>query len=265
MDGDAAPLPYTTRLLKGGALVGEMRTLLLAWRSGADNVRALVAQNALGHSSHARARDVITRTFVPRFVRSHPAELWRAMVPFERGEVPRDVTAALHFHLAAEADPLLADFAAWLHADRAPGAAVSVDDVLRFLARAPSHRFPAGRWTETVARKVARGLLAALRDFGHLRGASRKTLAAPLVPPMAFAWIAAHRASLGARGLALLRCEVWARFGLGERAVERAFLECHARGLLEYHAAGSVVRVVFPTDDLEGYARVLVEGKARTA
>lgn len=265
MDGDVPHPPYTTRLQKGGALVGEMRALLLSWRPERGTADDLVARNVLGHGSQARARDVINRTFIPRFVRSHPTDLWRTMVVFERAAVTRDVTLALHFHLAAESEPLLADCAAWLHADRPPGAAVSVDEIVRFMMRAPSDRFPAGRWTETVSRKVARGLLAALRDFGHLRGASRKALATPLLPPVAFAWIAAHRAALGARGLLLLRNEVWSRFGLGERAVERLFLECHARDLLQYHAGGSVVRVTFPTDDLEAYARVLTQDRARTA
>ena len=262
MQSATSPPPYTTRLQKGGALLADMRALLLLWSDSSDCVDHLIARNALGHGSRGRARDVITRSFIPRFVRSRPPDLWRAMAIFERAGVPRDATLALHFHLAAEAEPLLSDFAVHVHADRRPGSAVTVDDALRFLRRSPSERFPDGRWSHDVGTKVARGLLAALRDFGHLRGQRKKILAVPALPPMSFAWIAAHRQLLGARGTRILRDVAWQRFGLGERAVERLLFECHACGYVQYHAAGSVVRLDFAAASLEGIAHALVEGRA---
>ena len=50
--------------------------------------------------------------------------------------------------------------------------------------------------------------------------------------------------------------------GLGRDGVERFLIEADQNGLLEYQAAGSVVRIGFPTQSLEEYARVLA-GKAR--
>jgi hypothetical protein len=262
MPSATSPPPYTTRLQKGGALLADMRALLLLWSDRSDCVDDLIARNALGHGSRGRARDVITRSFVPRFVRSRPPDLWRAMAVFERANIPRDATLALHFHLAAESEPLLADFALHIHADRGPGSAVTVDDVLRFLRRSPAERFPDGRWSTDVATKVARGLLAALRDFGHLRGTQKKFLAVPALPPLAFAWIAAHRQLLGARGARILRDVAWQRFGLSERAVEHLLFECHANGYVQYHSAGSVVRLDFAAASLEMLAHGLVEGRA---
>ena len=261
----STPAPYTTRLQKGGALVADMRALLLAWSDAPGCADALIARNALGHDSRARARDVLQRVFIPRFVRSTPPDLWRPMAVFERAGVDRDVTLALHFHLAAEAEPLLGEFAAYLHADRGPEAVVSTDDVIRFLQRAPRERFPEGRWSVIPAVKVARGVLAALRDFGHLRGEHKKFLAVPRLPPLAVAFIAAHRVACGAVGARILRDPAWARFGLDERRVELALFDCHARGMLEYHAAGSVVRLEFAAGSLEDLAHVLVEGRARSA
>lgn len=254
--------PYTTRLQKGGALLADMRSLLLLWSDRSNCVDDLIARNALGHGSRGRARDVIMRSFVPRFVRSRPPDLWRAIAIFERAGVPRDATLALHFHLAADAEPLLADFAIHIHADRRPGATVTVDDVLRFLRGSPVERFPDGRWSPEVSTKVARGLLAALRDFGHLRGQRKKFLAVPPLPPLSCAWIAAHRQLLGVRGARILRDVAWQRCGLGERAVERLLFECHACGYLQYHAAGSVVRLDFAAASLEEIAHALVEGRA---
>jgi hypothetical protein len=241
-----------------------MRALLLLWNERPDCAEDLIVRNVLGHASRTRTRDVVLRLFVPRFVHSTPRDLWRSMAIFERGQVARDVTLALHFHLTAEAEPLLADFARYIHADRPSGAPVTVDDVLTFLGRAPAERFASGRWSTSMATRVAQGVLAALRDFGHLRGDQRKFLVLPALPPQAFAWMAAHRRLLGVHDARLLGDVAWQRFGLSERAVERLLFESHAHGYLQYRAVGSVVRLEFGAEPLEELAHVLVEGRART-
>ena len=45
-------------------------------------------------------------------------------------------------------------------------------------------------WTETIRIKVARGLLAALRDFGILTGAVRKEFAPPSLSIAGFGYVA---------------------------------------------------------------------------
>jgi hypothetical protein len=177
------------------------------------------------------------------------------------------VLVAQHFYCAAEADALLADVSSWLREGRglSVGDPVALEDVLGFIGAAPQTAFPHGRWEALVAVKVAQGVLAALRDYGLLAGAAKKRLAAPRVPPLAFAWIARVRTELGVQGLGLLRDDLWRRYGWGEREVERMFLDAHQRGMLMYHAAGSVVRVAFPAGTLEDYARAIVEGTDRNA
>jgi hypothetical protein len=106
---------------------------------------------------------------------------------------------------------------------------------------------------------VARGLLAALRDFGVLAGAARKHIAPLYLPTESFAFIAMVRHELGTRSRAALDDPCWRLFYLSDLAVERFFVEAHQRRLLAYHAAGSVVRIEFLADTLEGYAHALIE------
>src|SRR5207249_4343346 len=66
--------PYTARLQKGGALVAEMRQLLLVWDGTPGCAERIVRTNVVSAPSRARALDIVTRTFVPRFVASQPPD-----------------------------------------------------------------------------------------------------------------------------------------------------------------------------------------------
>jgi len=92
-----------------------------------------------------------------------------------------------------------------------------------------------------------------------LSGAVRKNIASALLPTEAFAFIAMIRYHLGTRAEAALRDPCWHLFHLSDTAVERFFIEAHQRKFLEYHAAGSVVRIEFPAETLDEYAHVLAQ------
>jgi hypothetical protein len=116
-----------------------------------------------------------------------------------------------------------------------------------------------GDWSESTVVRVARGLLSALRDFGILQGAVRKRIAPAYLPVEAFAYVSCYLKQHQPSGAKLVEHPDWGLFLLNREAVERFLFEAHQRGLLEYHAAGSVTRLNFPSPTLEGYVRALVE------
>ena len=265
MSPSPSPEVYSARIIKAGALLADLRALTLLW-DGADDCAARLSQRqVLGHGSVSRVRDVLQSAFIPRFVQSSPPDLWRPLAALERANAPRDLIVHLHFQLAADADLLLSDFACWLHAERIPGAPIAVDDVLRFLQSAPPARTPPTRWSPGVAARVARGTLAALRDYGHLQGTQRKTLARPAMPPFAAAFMALHRRLRGLGPARIVHDPLWQRLGLDGRGVEHLLFEAHAHGWLEYRAAGSATRLEFAAPTLEGLVDVFVERRARAA
>jgi len=209
--------------------------------------------------SRARARDVIMRTFVPRFVRGDPPNLWKPLAILESAGVGVEVVRPLHYLAAARSEPLMADFVREDLAERRGGGdqEVTIEDVLAFIARRPSAIFDESRWSATVQVKVARGLLAALRDFGMLEGGSRKRLAPAYLPVGAFSLVAFVFGMRERSGDRLLHHPDWRLFMFAGGLVERMFVEAHQHRLLEFQAAGRVVRVDFPADQLEDYAHVV--------
>ena len=258
--------PYTTRLQKGGALLDEMRQLMLHWSGGSGEAQRILTENPLALPTRARARDVIVRTFVPRFVKGDWPYLWRPLAVFERNGASLEQVRPIHYLAAARSEPLVLDFVCdflWprYSSGRLVGGITS-RDAAEFINSQPADRFGGSRWTDTVTIKVARGLLAALRDFGVLEGRQRKTVHPAFLPVGSFAFIACMLYQSFGSGDKLLHAHDWRLYLLLPESVERLFFEAHQRKLLTYRAAGSVVQVEFPADSLEEYAHVILQRQA---
>lgn len=113
------------------------------------------------------------------------------------------------------------------------------------------------QWTPLVTLKVARGMLAALRDFEILEGAVRKHLTWPTLPPATGTLIAFILHREGTTGKGLVRHPDWRLFLMGETAAEHLFLECHQRGWYKFESLGSLCRTEFPEISFEEYAHVV--------
>lgn len=253
--------PYTTRLQKGGAVVPEMRRLVLEWDGRPGCAERLIQANVLSLPSRLRARDLVSRVFVPRFVRSSPADLWRALALLEQGGWRAEQLLPIHYYLAAAAEPLLWDFVVDVLHPRQERGQVEIppDEGRKFLERAGAEHFPDGRWSPAIRERAGRAILTTLRDFGVLSGGTKKRLTPLYLPTESFAFVAYVRHVLGQRGRRAMHDDCWQLFFLNETAVERFFVEAHQRKLLEYHAAGSLVRVEFPAGTPEDYARELAQ------
>ena len=70
------PNRYTSRIQKGGALLDEMRQLVLLWSDApvAENRAEIIRSNPLNKATRARIADVLNRVFIPRFVRGADPE-----------------------------------------------------------------------------------------------------------------------------------------------------------------------------------------------
>ncbi len=233
-----------------------MRQLVLLWTdAGVDaNREAIIRLNPLNKATRARVVDVLNRSFMPRFVEGPIKDSWKLLAPLERLGASVAIVRPIYFWLTALAEPLVYDFCCEVLATkRASGLCrIDVNEAAAWVASKGTN------WSENVNIKVTRGMLAALRDFGILEGRVNKHLAYPAMPLPSFAWLAFCLQNSGVAARNLLSHPDWRLFALPSATVEHLLFEAHQQRLLEYHAAGSVLSLSFPTSTAEEYAHVVL-------
>lgn len=263
MDPPARPgeSPYTSRIIKAGALLPDTKTFLSHWDTAAtteDNLGRIRRENVFGKASRSRVEDMLA-IFRQRYLSDE--EVVKGLVVLVRRGLPAaSLDRILYFH-AAQSDRLLHDVVSdWLAPLQGRGVAdIGVDEVQRLLSKWVGEGKTGGQWSEDTTRRVAQGLLSTLRDFGVLQGAVNKRIAPAYLPVAAFAYVMFHLKRHQPSGARLVEHPDWLLFFLPREGVERFLFEAHQRGLLEYHAAGSVTRLNFPATTPEEYAHVLAD------
>lgn len=255
---NARPL-YSTRINHVGALLPDTLTMLAHWNLDLDvaaNLAHMQTENVFAKASRTRIPEML-KTFRERYLED--PEVVAALVTLTQDGVPDTVLQPILFYLAAQSDPLLYDVTTeFLASLRMRGqATVRTEDVARWL----EEQVAAGRaeraWSEVTIRRLAQGLLSTLRDFGVLQGKATKRIAPAYLPTPAFAFLARLLSQRWRSGDRLLQAPDWQLYFLSQTAVEHLFLEAHQERLLEYHAAGRVIRVDFPAPTLKEYAHAL--------
>jgi hypothetical protein len=253
--------PYTSRIIKAGALLADTKTLLALWdemASVAENLDRFRRENVFGKTSRSRIEDILA-IFRQRYL--DETEVARALVVLAKARLtPNSLDRILFFH-AARADSLLHDVVTeWLVPLQARGISdIDVVEVMRMLAKWSEEGKTTGTWSESTSNRIAQGLLSTLRDFGVLQGAVRKRIAPTYLPVIAFSYIAFYLKRNQPSGAKFVEHPDWKLFFLNPDGVERFLIEAQQQGLLEYHAAGSVTRLTFPAESLEEYAHVLAQ------
>ena len=243
---------FTSNIQKGGALLDDARRLVEVWdldQSARWNIAHIAQHNLLAKRSRARSDDILLRILGPRLIEPgpHVIEAMKRLLPW-----PRAFVEAYYFE-ASRDDALLAAFAegplyTWWEQGRI---GVEIDQVLAWLMEL-SREGLTPRWSDTIQLKVARGLLAALRDFGVLTGAARKEFASPSLSLAGFGYAAFRLHEVGASSRALIENAVWRQWLLDRARVVELFHEAERHGLLRYSAAGSAVRVDWLQETLSG-------------
>ena len=252
---------YSSKIIKAGALLADTKTLLAHWDVAASvhaNIERIHRENLFGKASRSRVADVLA-IFRQRFLRED--SVTRALVVLVRKQLPAaSLDRILYFH-AAQSDLLLHDTVTKIVAPLHARGITDIDtlEIQRHLEKWVDGGKTRGDWSEPTTIRIAQGLLSTLRDFGVLQGAVKKRIAPAYLPVAAFAYLVFYFKQHQPSGAKLVELPDWNLFFLPPEGVERSMFEAHQRGLLEYHAAGSVIRLSFPVTTLEEYTHVLAE------
>ncbi len=252
---------YSSKIIKAGALLPDTKLLLENWDEDVDvqtNLDRVRQENLFGKASRSRIEDILL-VFRQRYLMD--PEILKALVTLTRNGVPSESLDRIFYFQAARSDLLLHDLVTELlkewsgRSDRE----IRPWEVQSWIENQVASGRTERPWSSAVQIRVAQGLLSALRDFGILEGSVKKRLAYVYLPLDAFAFIAFQLHREGRSGKALLHDPDWRLFLLPEGSLERFFLEAHQEGLLQYYAAGPIIRIDFPTQNLKEYAHVLTQ------
>jgi hypothetical protein len=254
-------VPYTSRIIKAGALIGDTKTLLSHWDLDAsvdENLSRVRRENVFGKASRSRVEDILA-IFRQRYL--NEASVTKALVTLVRGKFPTAALEKLFYFHSARNDRLLHDAVTEILVPMQAQALVhiTVQDLHRSLTKWGEEGKTTSRWSESTVAHAVRGLMSALRDFGVLQGAVNKKIAPGYLPIEAFGYVVFYLKQREPSGAKLIELPEWKLFFMGREAVEQFLFEAHQRHLLEYHVAGSVTRLTFPAETLEEYANVLAQ------
>jgi hypothetical protein len=252
---------YHSRIQKGGALFDDMRLLARSWRAEIGADQAAATRTVLGKKTLARSRDTLTRSFAPRFLHGDPPQAWRIVRNLEDRDAEPEILRPVYYWITARNDRLLYDYVTQelAHA-RSDDGSVRIEETVEWIRR--QLKRVGQSWSPTVIVKVARGMLACLRDFRILQGDRRKKLAPSHLPLQSFCYIAFCLHQLGASGANLMNHPDWRLFLLTPALVERLFLNAHQHNFVRFFSAGQIYRIEFPSTSHEGYADVLFGRKS---
>ena len=170
--------PYSSKIIKAGALIGDTKTLLSHWDVDAsveENINRVQRDNVFGKASRSRVEDVLA-IFRQRYLTEK--SVTKALVTLVRGTFPAAALERLFYFHSARADRLLHDTVTEILVPmQARGLVdINVQEFQRPLAQWVDERKTTGHWSGPTITRIAQGLLSALRDFGILQGAVNKKM-----------------------------------------------------------------------------------------
>lgn len=248
---------YTNRISKGTSLLAETRILFREWQPGETSrelAERTLENDFLGRATAYRVNDIVRRGFAPRFLlpRPSPAEHLKRLL---EQRAPGDWFGNLCLLCAARADVLVRDaVTVMLRRARDEGRlALSLDAVISFLRDSQAEGKMITPWSLETKKKVARGLLKMLTDFGFLRHSNRGAREIrPFRPePLAAAYLAFDLHFQGCSDTTVVNHPDWRIWLLEEPAVRATLDELSRHDLWVFQAAGSVVRITWNVSSME--------------
>jgi len=222
------------------------------------NLKRFQEENVFGKASRSRVRDIL-KIFRQRYL--HDEDVANSLVFFAKSGISGQMLNPILYFFSTQSDPLLHDIVTdFLFEFQLQGRTdISVEDIRRVLSAWIEEGKIATSWSPSTIQKSARSIMATLRDFGILQGAVNKKVAPIYLPTAAFAFLAFQLNRSQKSGEKLLHNPEWRLFFFDSMTIERFFIEAHQQGLLQYHAAGHVIRIEFPATTLVEYAHYVTE------
>lgn len=254
-------MTYTSRLIKATALLTDTKALMDSWDLNIDvetNFNKAQENNIFGKASRSRVKDILT-IFRQRYFENE--QVGQALVRLVQSGVSSNWIDPILYYYSALNDSTLRDIVIEvINPRRQSGFSdIHVEHVIRKLRDWSAEGKTTTPWRDETVISVAQHALATLRDFGILQGFNQKYLTPIILPIEPFVFICFDMINRYQSGELVLHAVEWGLFDLSPNDVELHLMEAHQQHLCEYYAAGSVIRLEFPFEDLLELSNALIE------
>ena len=252
---------YTSKIIKATALIADTMQLLnhydhnIATKQNLDQARST---NIFGKASRSRVEDILN-IFRQRYLEN--VQVGEALSVLVKEGYIYDGLIKLFYYFSALSDKLLYDavikviYPHYLQGDEE----IYLSTIIQAIYEWKEDGKTTTNWSEKTIIRVAQHILATLRDFRILEGVKVKKITPIYMPLGVFSLISLYLYFETGRGEKVLHHPDWKLFFWEDAQVERAFYEAHQLKLLDYQAAGSTIRLGYPSTNLKEYAYVILE------
>ena len=237
---------FSSRNTTKGALLNEAFLIFKALRENAATVAEL-RENALRGQSFPRAsyenRQRIWDCIHYRYFAPGIASVAAGLAAATASGVGSPAFVSLAYLYFSLRDHLTFDLVTRLLWERwcARSLIISVGDVLEFLDVQSSEHPVVKKWSPSTRTKLAQSILAALRDFGVLRGRYNKQIQRPAASPETVFQLLCVLLSEGHHGRAVIEAPDWRLFLWSEDDAAKALADLAQRRWIRFERGGRTV------------------------
>ncbi len=246
---------YKSRFHHSGAMIDEMLLLVKHYDQTIPQnewVESIIKDNILGKPSRSWTKEVISGSFLPRFVNGPILNAWNDIkLMLDDGFDSNELNSVLYY-ITAKYDEFLYDYITYEIYNKyySGQIAISANNVYDYIQTLPENAFNKP-WSDYVKRRLSRGVMSTLRDFKLLEGKGQKKISNYYLSTRIFVYIAFLINQIVKSGDKIIHHLDWKLFLLNPRLVERLFLDAHQQNFVSYHAAGGIVRIEFTFESSE--------------
>lgn len=252
---------YTSKIIKVAAHIPDAKIFLTEWNedlSSEENLDIFVQNNIFGKPSRIAVKNIL-HAFKERFLLGDDRD--KALRKLVKADVDQTVVNRILYYHTALADKLLYGFVTQYLYRLYLGGDLFINSkkAQTYIENLSKEGKTATVWSEIVANRVTLNILSTLRDFDLLEGKIKKKITPPHLPTEAFVYIAYLLYRQNLSGEIIVNHEDWKLFLLDPSTVERMFIDAHQNGYLVYNAAGSIIRINFNFNNIEGIVDAIIE------
>lgn len=252
---------YVVSIGNRGALISETQEIFRLYAGGlslAEIHSKIVHENILGKKSLALRENIFQITKQRYFDNASPDHI-ECLSSTLNSDLAEDFkNLILFFHLSLF-DRLIFDFVATYVFQKYLNGALGITklDFENFLTTQEQNHQEIFTWSASTRAKLARGILAALSQFGIMKGSKKKEFHRIYFPPEVFLYISLFLKDLGFSSKAIINAPHYRLFLQDKEDVISLMNEAVKKGYLHFDYRGDVYKINFRNNSLKEYVNEL--------